>query len=152
MPLGTEVGLGSGDTVLDGDPGPLPPKGHSRHPQFSAHICHGQMAGWTNMPLGRKVGLNPSDVVLDGDPAPLPQKGAEPPIFGPCLLWPNGRPSQLLLSTCYNTTVQAVTTLGIILRLSGQCSYSRLACFFSFIDVDVTLLALVANKRGLVGS
>ena len=25
---------------------------------------------------------------------------ALPPIFGPCLLWPNGRPSQLLLSTC----------------------------------------------------
>jgi len=22
-------------------------------------------------------------------------------IFGPCLVWPNGRPSQLLLSTCY---------------------------------------------------
>jgi len=41
------------------------------------------------MPLGREVGLSPSDIVLDGDPAPLPQKGAEPPIFGPCLLWPN---------------------------------------------------------------
>jgi len=39
------------------------------------------------------------------------QKGAEQPLlFGPCLLWPNGRPSQLLLSTCTNgrpkTTVQ----------------------------------------------
>ena len=35
-----------------------------------------------------------------GDPAA--QKGAQPsPIFGPCLLWPNGRPSQLVLSTCY---------------------------------------------------
>ena len=28
--------------------------------------------------------------MLDGDPAPLPKKWAEPPIFGPCLLWPNG--------------------------------------------------------------
>jgi len=31
--------------------------------------------------------------VLDGDTAPLPKKGAEPPyppIFGPCLLRPNG--------------------------------------------------------------
>jgi len=27
-------------------------------------------------------------------------KGHIPPIFGPCLLWPNGRPSQLLVSTC----------------------------------------------------
>jgi len=42
------------------------------------------------MPLGREVGLSPSDIVLDGDPAPPPQKGVEPPIFGPCLLWPNG--------------------------------------------------------------
>jgi len=53
------------------------------------------------MPLGIQVGLDPSDIVLDGDPArSLPQKGIELPIFGPCLLWPNGRPSQLLLSTC----------------------------------------------------
>jgi len=64
------------------------PKGHS--PQFSAHICCGQMAGWIKMPLGMEVGLGPDDFVLDGDPAPLPPKGAEPPIFGPCLLWPNG--------------------------------------------------------------
>ena len=25
-----------------------------------------------------------------GTQLPLPQKGAEPPIFVPCLLWPNG--------------------------------------------------------------
>ena len=42
------------------------------------------------MALGREVGLGPIDIVLDGDPAPLPQKGAESPIFGPCLLWPDG--------------------------------------------------------------
>jgi len=29
-----------------------------------------------------------------------PRKGTVCSIFGPCLLWPNGRPSQLLLSTC----------------------------------------------------
>jgi len=28
-------------------------------------------------------------------------KGGRAPIFGSWLLWPNGRPSQLLLSTCY---------------------------------------------------
>jgi len=42
------------------------------------------------MPLGMEVGLDPSDVVLDWDPAPPSQKGGRPPIFGPCLLWPNG--------------------------------------------------------------
>jgi len=36
-----------------------------------------------------EVGLSPGDIALDGDPAPLPN-GAEPPIFGPRLLWPNG--------------------------------------------------------------
>ena len=42
------------------------------------------------MPLGMEVGLDPSDIVLGGDPAPLPQNGTEPPISGPCVLWPNG--------------------------------------------------------------
>jgi len=38
MPLGTEVGLGPDDIVLDGDP--APPKVHG--PQFSAHVSCGQ--------------------------------------------------------------------------------------------------------------
>jgi len=50
------------------------------------------------MQLGTEVGLGPGHIVLDGDPpTPLP-KGAQPLIFGPCLLWPNGCTSQLLLS------------------------------------------------------
>ena len=86
MKLGTQVGLGPGHILLDGDP-PLPPKkGHN--PQFSAHICCDQMAAWIKMPLGKELGLGPGDFVLDGDAAPLPKRG--PQIFGPCLLWPNG--------------------------------------------------------------
>jgi len=68
----------------------LSPKGPQPLPQFLAYICCGQMAGWIKMPLGEKVGLDPSDILFGGDPAPLPRKGAEPPIFVPCLLWPNG--------------------------------------------------------------
>jgi len=71
MPLGMEVGLNPGA-------------------QFSAHVYCGQTAGCIKIPLAMEVGLSPGDFVLDGDPAPLPKKGAEPPIFGPCLLWPNG--------------------------------------------------------------
>jgi len=41
MKLGTQVGLGPSHIVLDGDPAPLP---HRGNPQFSAHICCGQMA------------------------------------------------------------------------------------------------------------
>ena len=82
MKLGMSVGLGPGHIVLDWDPAELPsPKGGGA-PQFSTHICCGQMAGWIKMPLGRQVGLSQSDIVLAGDPAPLPKTGAEPPIFG----------------------------------------------------------------------
>jgi len=83
MKLGKQVGLGADHIVLDGDPAPLPPKGHS--PQFSAHICCGQMAGWSKMPLGREVGLGPVDIVLDVDAATPPQKGrnSPPPNFRP---------------------------------------------------------------------
>jgi len=43
------------------------------------------------MPLGMEEGLSPGDIVLDGDPS-TPEKGHTypHPIFGPCLLWPNG--------------------------------------------------------------
>ena len=81
--------------------GPRSPSTKRRHsPQLSAHVYGGLTAEWIKMPLGMDVGLGPGHIVLDGDPAPPPQKGGTPPIFGPCLLWPNGRPSQLLLSTC----------------------------------------------------
>jgi len=52
MPLGSEVGVGPGHTVLDGDPILPPPKGHS--PSILAHVCCGQTARWIKMPLGRR--------------------------------------------------------------------------------------------------
>jgi len=56
MAHGVEMGLiGAGHIVLDGDPAPLPKKGHS--PQFSAHFYCGQTAGCIKMPLGMQVGL-----------------------------------------------------------------------------------------------
>jgi len=54
-------------------------------PPFSAHVCCSQTAGWIKMPLGMEIGLS-----LDGDPVPLQQGGHSLPIFGACLLWPNG--------------------------------------------------------------
>jgi len=108
----------------------LPQKGGTAAPTFRP-MCCGQTAGWIKIPLGTEVGLSLSHVVLDGDPAPSQERntaipilanvycgcgetavwikmpfdtevGIGPaPIFGPCLLWPNGCPSQLLLSTCY---------------------------------------------------
>ena len=84
MPLGMQVGLSPGDSVLDGDPAPLRTKGVELPPLFSVHFYCGQTAGCIKMPLGMEVGLSPGDFVLDGDPArPLHNKGAEPPIFSP---------------------------------------------------------------------
>jgi len=101
--------------------GPSSPPPKENNPQFSAHVCCGQTrlpvfkkgahsqflahvycsqtAGWIKMPLSTTVSLGPGHIVLHGTQV-LPLKGTQPPIFGPCLLWPNGRPSQLLLSTC----------------------------------------------------
>ena len=56
-----------------------------------AHVRCGQAAGWIKMPLGTEVGLGPGDIVLNGDPALLlKREHSSPPIFGPCILWPNG--------------------------------------------------------------
>ena len=97
--FGTQVGLGPGDDVMDGDPALIPQRG--RAPQFSAHTCCAQTAGWMKMPLGTKVDIDPGHIVLDGDPATPSAKGAQqPPTFWPISTWPNGRPSQLLLSSC----------------------------------------------------
>ena len=81
MKLGVQAGLGPGRIVLGGDPALPPQKGHS--PQFSAHICCGQMAAWIKMPLGMELGLGPGDFVLDGTPLPSPKRGQSPQkIFG----------------------------------------------------------------------
>ena len=76
MPLGREVDLSPGDNVLDEDP--APPKGRGTAlPQFSAHVCCRQMAGWIKMTLGTKVGLGRGHIVLDEDPATL-KRGTTP--------------------------------------------------------------------------
>ena len=76
MKLGTEVGLGPGHIVLDGNPAPSP------------HVCCGQTAGWIKMPLGTEVDLGPDDIMSDVDPsAPAKKRGGqEPPLFGPCIV------------------------------------------------------------------
>jgi len=90
MPLGMEVGLGQGDFVLDGDPAP-PLQKRAEPPQFSAHVFCGQTAAWIKIKLRTEVDIGPGHILLDGDPAPLSKRRrAHPPIFGPCLMWPNG--------------------------------------------------------------
>ena len=75
MPLGTEVGLGQGDIVLDGDPTSPTKKGAQPPTQFSTHVYCGQTAVFIRIPLGTEVGLSLGDIVLDGDPVAFPLKG-----------------------------------------------------------------------------
>ena len=64
-------------------------KGTPTPTQFLAHVCCGQMAEWMKTPLGTEVDLGLGHIVSDEDPAPPPAKEAQqPPLFGPCLLWP----------------------------------------------------------------
>jgi len=103
MKLGVEVGLGLGHIELGTQ---LPQKGHSP----PIHVCCVQTAGWIKMPLGMEVDLGPEHIVLDGDPAPLQKGHCSPPLFDLYLLWPNGCPSQLLLST-YQVTQSIMWSL-----------------------------------------
>jgi len=88
------------------------------------------------MPLGMEVGLGPGPgrIVLHGDPA-LPPKGEQPPNFGPCLLWPNGRPSQLLLRTCY-----IMDLIRTVISSIGCCVFGCFINILSYAD-DLVLLA-----------
>ena len=63
MPLGTEVGLGLRDIVLDGDPATPRKNGTSTAVQFLAHVYFGQTAGWMKTPLGTEVDLGPGHIV-----------------------------------------------------------------------------------------
>jgi len=78
MSFGSEVGLGPGQIVLDGDPAPTPPKGAQQPQIFGLSIVtNGHTAGRIQMPLGTEVGLGPGHIVLDGDAASHPKKGAQ---------------------------------------------------------------------------
>jgi len=67
-----------------------------------------------------------------------PQKGHKPPIFGSCLLWPNGRPSQLLLislllflllkiSFCPAREISGSLNLAVACTAKqGTCDYEQL--------------------------
>jgi len=59
-------------------------------PVLSVTLVHcRQTVGCITIKLGMQLSLDPGHIVLDGNPAFPPPK-AQPPIFGPYLLWPNG--------------------------------------------------------------
>jgi len=100
MALGMEVGLSPGDFVFDGDAATPRTESTPTTTQFLAHVYCGKTAGWMKTPVGMEVDLSPGHIVLDGVPA-LRETGTAAPIFSACVYCGHGRPSQLLLSSCY---------------------------------------------------
>jgi len=67
MPLGTEVGLVPGHTVLDGDPATLPQKWAQSPPNFRPMSIVAKRLDDEDdlmMPFGTEAGLGPGDIVL----------------------------------------------------------------------------------------
>ena len=116
---------------------PSPERGQS--PQFSAHVYCGQTAALIKMPLGTMVGLVSGRIVLHGNPAVPPRKGHRPPIFGPCFLWPNGPPSQLLMGTCrfWHTDGTADVNSHIEFHVNRLRCFEALAAQISTITIGL---------------
>ena len=96
--LGMLVGLDPGHTVLDGDPA----LSKGAQPPISCPCLLWPNGRRMKMSLVTEVDLGPGHIVLDGDPAPpSPRKGQSRPLFLAHVCFGHGRPSQLLLSSCF---------------------------------------------------
>ena len=98
MPLGTEECLVPGHIVLGWNPAPPRERGTAPPNFWPLSIVAKRLDGSRCQLVRRMASPRPHCVTL-GPSSSTPNKGS-PPIFARCLLWPNGRPSQLLLSTC----------------------------------------------------
>ena len=78
MPLGTEVDLGPGDIVLDGNPARFQ-SGEAQHPQFGPLVVAKRLHG--SRCHGTGVGFGPGHIVLHEDAAPLKKGHTTPPPF-----------------------------------------------------------------------
>ena len=77
-------------------------KGTPTSTQFLAHVYCGQTAGWMKMPLATEADLGSCHIVLDGVPAARERGTAcTSPLFSAHIYCGHGRPSQLLLTSCY---------------------------------------------------
>jgi len=75
MPHRVEAGLGPGHFVLDGDPAPPPPKGHT--PNFRPVSIVAEQVDGSRWYLAWKY----VSFVLNKDPAPPPKMWQSPPNF-----------------------------------------------------------------------
>ena len=81
MPLGTEVGIGLGDIVLDGTHLSPSKKGRGTAVATFRPMYCGQTAGLIKMPLDTEVCLGPSHIIRWGPSCALPKRGTAPHQF-----------------------------------------------------------------------
>jgi len=80
-------------------------------------VYRGQTSGWIKIPVaGYRGRPRPRRHYVTWGPSSPKERGTAPPLFGPCLMWPNGRPSQQLLSCC--CTAHGRESLYFTLRLT----------------------------------
>jgi len=105
-----------------------------------------QTVGWIRMLLSTEVGLGPGHIVLDGDPA-SPRKGHNSPqLFGPCLLWPKGRPSQQLLSVVAQLMAESLyLTMYVKTRLTRDLQFNRFKSLLFTPPQNLHLLTCLFN-------
>ena len=121
MKLGTEVGLGPGRIVLDGDQFPSPKE--AQPPIFGR--CLLWQNGWMDQDetwYERRPRFRP--YCVRWEPSWLPKGQGSPPLFGSCLFWPYGRPSQLVLNTC----LYSFSAIFFVLVLPTKCNHFS-SCF-----------------------
>ena len=132
MALGVEVGLSPGHIVLDGDPAAPPQKKGVQHTIFGLFLLW--LNGWMHQD-GTWHGGEPRSrphCAKWGSSYP-PQKGAEPPIFGPCLLWPRSSISAAteLLYETVNVSMQfgALDGYFVVNVKRWICVHMHFRCF-----------------------
>jgi len=120
--LGMQVGLGPGHIVLDGDPAPPPPKGHS--PQFSAHICCGQMAAWIKNQDVTWYGARPRPrrLCVRLGPRSTSPKGGKASKFSAHVYWYSYAASGIL-HYCGQMAVWMKTPLGMEVQTYAQTTW-----------------------------
>jgi len=106
------------------------------------HIVRGPCLfpnGWTDRDVIWYAGRSrPTPHCIRWGPSSPSPKRAQPPIFGPRLLWTNGRPSQLLLST-WSYTHNRICN---VLHRKGLKRYGPGVCVMHFDNVKSYLTAM----------
>ena len=90
-------------------------------------------------PLGTEVDRGAGRIVLDGFPALRERAQHTPPVLGPCLCG-HGRPSQLLLSSCFSMVINR-TIEHMQMTTVAACDWSVAGRSHARFVLDIDLFA-----------